>query len=193
MKKVLIAVFCLFMISGCSVEKIKENERANNFSDEYNIREDHVFVDATVDDILDIFKKGTGIIYFGYPESKFCQEVVSTLDEISTENDIEEIYYLNVEKLKEDSPSDYQKIKEEVKDYLEYEDKDGNLMLYLPDVYFVRDGKIIGNHISTNKSHDELVNEQGNWVDLDDSEKSELKNIFLGLLTQLYSCDCNCK
>jgi thiol-disulfide isomerase/thioredoxin len=190
MKKVLVFLVTIIMLSGCRIEKINTmNVEAKVFSKEYNIRENNVFVNASVNDILNIFKKGSGIIYFGNPSSPFCQEVVKILDEISKENDINQIYYLNIEEVKRENLNDYQKIYDLVKDHLEYTDDKGNLIIYSPDVYFVKDGKIIGNHITTNKAHDELVKEEGKWIDLTKKEKDELKYIYLGLLSKVYSCD----
>ena len=195
MKKILSILLITVFLTGCSIEKIEKEEyvQAEDFSTDYSIREDHIFVDVTIEEVIDIFEEGTGIVYFGFPECPFCQEIVPILDGITVDNDIERIYYYNPRQIREDNPEEYQKLLELTKDYLEYTDDDGELMLYVPDVYFVKDGEILGNHISTSKYHDDLVHEQEEWIELTTNEKAEIKNIYLGLLTQLYSCgwDCN--
>lgn len=192
MKKLVFCLAIVFILTGCSIEKIKnDNDKETiDFSKEYNINYNNRFVKASVLDVLDIFEGGTGIVYLGTPESNFCLEVIKILDEISIEYDVNKIYYLDIEKLKRDNLEDYNKIYKKVKNYLEYKDENNKALLYLPDVYFVKNGKVIGHHISTNKSHDTAVKNSGNWIDLTDYEKSELKNIFVGLLFQLYPCDC---
>ncbi|MFA5602692.1 MAG: hypothetical protein WDA21_03035 [Bacilli bacterium] len=192
MRKILVGLVMVMLLSGCKIEKIEQLEKTDVFVAGYDVDDSHVFVNTSSNDIINIFKRGTGIIYFGYPESLFCQEIVKILDEISKQNDIKQIYYLNVNELKKSNPSAYQEILSLVSDYLYYEDEANNKILYLPDVYFVKDGNIIGNHISTNIIHDELVHSEGEWIDLTRKEKNEIKNIFLGLLTQLYSCNCSC-
>jgi hypothetical protein len=189
MKKLLVGLVMIILLTGCRIERIRESEKADTFVADYGIKNNHIFVSATANDVINILERGTGIIYFGYPESPFCQEIVKILNEISKQNNIEEIYYLNTKELEETNPSAYQRILSLVSDYLYYEDDNGNKILYLPDVYFVKNGNIIGNHISTNLIHDELVHKEGKWIDLTDREKNEIKNIFLGLLMQLYSCN----
>ncbi|MFA7688647.1 MAG: hypothetical protein WCX96_00980, partial [Bacilli bacterium] len=122
MRKILVGLVMVMLLSGCKIEKIEQLEKTDVFVAGYDVDDSHVFVNTSSNDIINIFKRGTGIIYFGYPESLFCQEIVKILDEISKQNDIKQIYYLNVNELKKSNPSAYQEILSLVSDYLYYED-----------------------------------------------------------------------
>ena len=56
MKKVVvvIAIFSLLLINGCSVKKMEELTDAEKFANEYSISEKNPFHYATVDDVLDL-------------------------------------------------------------------------------------------------------------------------------------------
>ena len=52
----------------------KTADDAVRFAEEYTqVTEDNVFVYRSVEEILDLMRSGTGIVYLGYPECVSCQ------------------------------------------------------------------------------------------------------------------------
>lgn len=98
------------------------------------------------EEIYDVFESGTGIIYFGYPECPWCRNIVGPLITSNKDSGVL-LYYVDVHKL-----TDKDKLFEILDEYLK-EDDDGNKRLYVPDVYFVKDGEILSHHLGTVDSY----------------------------------------
>ena len=66
MKKVvfLLLVGLVLITSGCSVKKTADISNAERFAAEYSVSKDNPFVYASVDEVLEVLKSGTGIIFF---------------------------------------------------------------------------------------------------------------------------------
>ena len=114
------------------------------FAEEYSeVDENNVFVYRTIDEIIKILENGTGVVYLGFPECKWCQRYVKYLNEVAYEEDIEKIYYYNIKEDRENNTEKYQKIIELLGDYVPY-DEEGNRRIYVPAVIYVNEGKIVG-------------------------------------------------
>lgn len=154
---------------------------------------------ATTEDVFNLFEKGTGVVYFGMPECNWCRTMLPILIDVANENKIDTILYFNPKQIRADNTPEYQKLVEILKNYLSTDtstqketdttfDKNKK-RLYMPDVYVVKNGMIIGNHADTVNSQEDPK------VTLTDSQKTELKKIFTDLLSQISSktCDENTK
>lgn len=120
-------------------------------------------------DILDKLKnKDATIIYFGYSYCPWCRSIINPLVEIVNENKIDNFYYVNVKKM---DSSVINELKNTLDNYLKY-DEEGIKKLYLPDVYFVKDGDIKYHYISNIESYLDP------FVKMSDEEKKELKEIY---------------
>ncbi len=190
MKKLLSLIIGCLILTGCSITPIKDySNDALLFSEEYansNISKDNPMVYKTDLEIIEILKSGTGIIYFGFPECPWCQSAVSVLIDAANKMKIDEIYYFNPKEIRENNTDTYKEIISLLKDNLTF-DENGNKRLYVPDVYFVSNGKIIGHHF---KTVDSQVNPREN--PLTDEQKEELSNIYKGLIKETYNIDCDC-
>ena len=51
---------------------------------------------SNYDEIIDVIKNKTGIIYLGFPECPWCRNAVPVLLEAARDNNIDTIYYLNI-------------------------------------------------------------------------------------------------
>ena len=126
------------------LNKDEEITDSKKFSEEYNeVTEDNVFVYRTMDEIIKILENGTGVVYLGFPECKWCQRYVKYLNEVAYEEDIEKIYYYNIKEDRENNTENYQKIIELLGNYVPY-DEEGNRRIYVPAVIYVNEGKIVG-------------------------------------------------
>lgn len=155
---------------------------------------------SNYEEIFDILDKGTGVIYLGFPECPWCRNLVPVLVDSALEEKVSPIYYLNISgdrntlsltkkgkiKTKKKGTEDYLKLVDILKDYLPVYDglKDDSIKrIYLPTVIFVKDGKVLGLE-ETLESYSKRV--EGNpYLEMNDSEKEELSNIFKGYYAKL--------
>lgn len=130
---------------------IKKDNNTDNikFSKEYtSVSKDNVFVYRSKDEIINILEHGTGIVYLGYPECPWCMAYVPLLNEIAKNEGIEKIYYYNIREDRDDNTKFYQKVVSILNDYLDY-DEEGKKRIFVPNVTFVKEGKIIFNDNET--------------------------------------------
>lgn len=117
---------------------------ASKFAEEYTlVPEDNVFVYSSVDEIIDILENGTGVVYLGFPECKWCGQYVVYLNEVAKERNISEIHYYNIREDRSNNTENYQKIVSLLEEYLP-EDEEGNPRIYVPAVIFMNNGEIVG-------------------------------------------------
>ena len=88
-KKVTIGGFGLKY--SCKVEAKKSD--SEKFSEEYDtVDSTNLFVYRTSSEIINILKKGTGIVYLGFPSCPWCKAYVPYLNEVAKTNGLEKIY-----------------------------------------------------------------------------------------------------
>lgn len=139
-------------------------------------------------ELIKLLSKGTGIIYFGFPECPWCRNmIVPLLETTKTKN--EPVYYYNAYPIrdykelneegkiitKEQGSKTYYKILELLGSHADkYKElnNEKEKRLYFPTVVFVKDGKIVGKHTSTVKSQKNPYNK------LSRKQIKELKNIY---------------
>lgn len=130
---------------------IKKDNNTDNikFSKEYtSVSKDNIFVYRSKEEIINILEHGTGIVYLGYPECPWCMAYVPLLNEIAKNEGIEKIYYYNIREDRKNNTEFYQKVVSILNDYLNY-DEEGKKRIFVPNVTFVKEGKIIFNDNET--------------------------------------------
>lgn len=130
---------------------IKKDNNTDNikFSKEYtSVSKDNVFAYRSKDEIINILEHGTGIVYLGFPECPWCMAYVPLLNEIAKNEGIEKIYYYNIREDRKNNTEFYQKVVSILNDYLDY-DEEGKKRIFVPNVTFVKEGKIIFNDNET--------------------------------------------
>lgn len=168
MKKVvclLVAISLISMVSGCSIKKTKDLTDAEKFANEYSISEENSFLYATMEDVLELIEHKSGILFLGNSDCEWSTFGVKVLNQVLKENNVDEVYYFNPERIKDKESQGYQKLVE----VLKFDDNSS-----LPIVYAFIDGKIIGQ--VDYPIHD----------DLDVSKKSEqqLEDMYSDLVSQ---------
>ena len=199
-KKLIIIVSAIIIIGGgillYFVLNNKNNENDNvRFAKEYadsQVGENNVFVYKNIDEIINILKYGTGVVYLGFPECPWCQAYVKYLNETAKDANIEKIYYFNILEDRKNNTEKYQEIVSILGDNLQRDDE-GNLKVFVPNVSFVVNGKIIGNDYETSLDTKGFEKPSDYWTE---EEVSELENTLSGYMKEvykaLYSCtDCN--
>ena len=152
-------------------EKVNSNEGAVKITIPNNAPVKYLSSDEL---FTKIENKENFVVYIGFPTCPWCRNIVNVLFDTANDNGAT-IYYINTRELKSNSLENYNKIYELLYDYLDT-DQTGNKVLYVPDVYFFKDGSIVGHHLGS-------VESQTNpKVLLNSTQKKELKSIYQDLL-----------
>jgi len=140
------------------------------------IDEDNPIKYLDYEGVEELLTSGTGVIYFGFPSCPWCRNVIPVLFDVADKNNWDTIYYANPRELKSDETK-YNKLLDILSEYLR--ESEGKKVLYVPDVYFVKDGKIVGHHISTVESQTDPT------ISLTVEQVEELSNIYQSLFDQI--------
>ncbi len=144
-----------------SKESLTDSEK---FKKEYpEVSDDNIFVYRSAKEIIKIMENGTGIVYLGFPECPWCQSYVKYLDEVATEVGIEKIYYFNIYEDRKNNTDDYKKIVNLLGKNLQYDDE-GNLRIYVPNVSFHVNGKVVANDYETSLDTAGFKNPKDYWT-----------------------------
>ena len=122
-------------------------------------------------------EKGTGVLYYGKVGCPWCQRAVPVMDEAAKESGIT-IYYVDVAQTV--AKADYDTLVTYISSIFE-KDAEGNPMFQVPEVIAVKDGQIVGHHLSLVESFT-LNNENDQ---MNDDQKQELLNIYLEMFKAL--------
>lgn len=187
----------------------KEYERYNGYTNpgsdkkyfDVNIEEKNGIKYLDDDEVIDMLQNKTGIIYFGFPTCPWCRSMIEVLLDAKDSTNQKNIYYYNAldirdEKVLEDGKvkttkkgkKNYYKILDILGDkasvYEGLED-DSIKRLYFPTVVFVRNGKIVGIHISTVDSQEDP------YKKLNKKQKAELKKIYTMGIAKMNGKECD--
>lgn len=171
-------IISLFLLTGFIYIYSKDNlrfkyeyELYNNISYENNkkivtnIPFNNRVVYVKEKDLTNILTTGNRVIYFGYTTCPWCRNIVNPLIEVINDNNIDKLYYVDVHRINPKSIYDI------LDEYLEY-DNDGDKRLRVPDVYFIKDGKIVSRHLGTVESY------KNAFEKMTKEQLKELKNIY---------------
>jgi len=164
---------------------------AARFADIYSVSKENPFVFASYDELITHLEYGTGVIAFGFPTCPRCHNAFPVLEKAFKEMNMEnyegfhgKILYYDIYDDREANNERYHIIVDLLKDYLNTDDS-GNPRIYSPDIYFLFDGKVYGNHLDTVAS---LTNPRD---PLNEEQEMELLTIYKDLLEKIEE-DCDC-
>lgn len=188
----------------------KEYESLNNTYNESSkhdyvkveIDNDNPIVYSNYEEVVDILKNKTGVIYFGFKECPWCRNAVPVLIDAAKELGIDKIYYYDNKDSRDQKSLDengnivtekegtdeYKNLVEILKDYLpSYDGLNDNSIkrLYYPTVVFVKDGKILSLHTST------VDSQKDPYTPLTTKQKNELKQIYMDGMNSVYDVLCD--
>lgn len=185
MKKILL-VLVVILLTACGKDVTVYTDGAK-FEQEYEeLNEKGIAVDIDtnanikyleLNEVLDFFENKTGVIYFGFPNCPWCRNIVPVLLEVLDEEKYP-MYYYNPKDVRGTENEEFKKLMTILDPYLTT-NNEGVKTLYVPDVYFVKDGKIVGNHLGS-------VETQTNpYEKLTEEQLRELKNIYKELVKKI--------
>lgn len=170
---------------------------------ELNISEDNPIMYSNYKEIINIISSKTGVIYFGFPDCPWCRNAVEVLLDSAKFNGVEEIYYLNIKDIRDsykvidgvltkttEAGEGYYELLETLdsilEDYVVDGVNTGVKRLYAPTVVFVKNGEIVGSHVSTV----ELEDGQTAFDNLTKDQKQELEDIYNYYMEQTFNDYC---
>ena len=230
-KKILmLGVICLSLflvtgLTGCGqkYESGDENTDALKFKEEYEslndtVREsdgaeyNNISIDennpikyVNIDEAIGILESETAILYIGANWCPWCRNAIPVLFDVAKDNDVNTIYYLNIDdekdvyevedgklvKTTEGTESYYELLDlldEELEDYV-ITNKDGKKFdtkekrIYMPFVVAVKNGKISSSHTGTV----DLDKDQTKYSKLTDDQYDELYNTYNKMIEKIFS------
>lgn len=164
----LVAVFIGGVESGNQADPSPANQLsisadATKFKKDYpKVNTDNRYVYAKPAEVLDIFEKGDGLVFLGFPECPWCQELAPIVDEAAKAEGIDKVYYLNIREARESNDELYKALVAKLSDYLE-KDENGEPRIYVPDVTAFRDGEVVGRFKQESAGADEKVTPESFW------------------------------
>ena len=184
--KILVGIVTLLLIITIPILIYEKFENENNkmtdaekFKKEYpGVTENNIFVYSNTTEIINILKNGTGVIFLGFPDCKWCQTYAPMLNNIASEAGIEKIYYLNILNDRKNETKDYQTITKLLDENMLCDDE-GNKKIYTPDVTIVKNGKIIGHDNESSVITECGITPQDYWTnEKKEALKTKLTNYF---------------
>jgi thiol-disulfide isomerase/thioredoxin len=127
-----------------SIDQSAQQTDAAKFKQQYpKVAADNRFVFANADEVVDLFERGDGVVFLGFSECSWCQQLAPIVDEAAKAEGLDKIYYLNIREARQNNDETYRALVKKLENYLP-KDKDGNPRIFVPDVTVLRQGEIVG-------------------------------------------------
>jgi len=156
----------------------------------YPLTEENPFIIASYEELIGHLKHGAGVVAFGFDECPRCKNAFPVLEKAFYEMGMDRhagfrgrIVYYNIFGDREEDNERYRAIVDILKDSLG-SDENGDPRIYVPDVFFISSGKVVGNHLDTVPSLEDP------WESLSGEQAAELMGIYMDLMEKLDDCDC---
>jgi len=183
---VIVAILiAILVILGEKASIINNNitDSAKFYTEYGSVPIENVFKYVTASEAIELLSSEQAIILFGFKECKWCQSYAPILNDYAKENNIDTIYYVDIKEDRANNTEEYKQLISILGKYLSADD-DGNKRIFVPDVYFVQDGKIIGHNNDT--STEEGADVEGYYEEKGEALKKKIDTLFNKLET---TCD----
>ena len=158
-------------------EMINKVELAKNKKIKVNIPIDNRVKYIKSDkELVEILTTKTGIVYMGYETCPWCRNALPILIDSIISNDVKNFYYFNIHDVSAKDIKD--KLYEILDSYLKVTN-DGKKVLAVPDVYAIKDGKIVGHHRGCVDGYNNPYRK------MNDEQLKELKNIYDEMIKEI--------
>ncbi len=127
------------------------------------VTDDNHFVFASVGEVLEKFESGSGLIFLGFQQCPWCQQLAPIVDEAAKAEGLDKIYYLDIRHARETNDDTYRKLVEKLKPHLRT-DENGQPRVYVPDVTALKDGHIVGHFLQETTTDGEKATANTYWT-----------------------------
>lgn len=146
--------------SGVAAQQKQQSQLQQQYT---TLPANHRFREAPVDEVLQLFEKGSGLVFLGFPECPWCQQLAPIVNE-AAEAENSEVVYLNIRQARADNDATYQKLVEKLAPHLRKDDQ-GKPRIFVPDVTAVRDGTVAGHFLQETTADGEKATPESYWTD----------------------------
>lgn len=178
MKKIILMLCILFLVS-CNTPTITFTQA--DMSGYSELTNDHFFQPSSMKALFQaVEEEKNGIYYIGYVDCPWCQAAAPILDEAAKEANMPISYIELFDQNKTITITEEEKNRflNWATNHLE-RDQSGNITLYVPYVFILKEGEIVDYHIGTFDEHN------ANERDMSEEEKKELKNIYIDMMNKI--------
>lgn len=127
------------------------------------VTDDNRFIFASAGEVLEKFESGSGLIFLGFQQCPWCQQLAPIVDEAAKAEGLDKIYYLDIRHARETNDDTYKKLVEKLKPHLRT-DENGQPRVYVPDVTALKDGHIVGHFLQETTADGEKVTADTYWT-----------------------------
>lgn len=171
-KSIGIVIMGLLCICGCSNEKKQINKDYPGLTDTK-----HVFEEIAVEDVKVKFEQNeTFYLIMGFSSCPWCQSLMPVLNEVAKENQVQTVYYLDIQEIRDDEKATgydtFQELTTTVFQHILDQEKN---RVNAPTFVKVEKGEIVNYHLNTVNGH--IKNESGYLPPLTNEQRIELKTI----------------
>lgn len=172
--KIVLVLLLSFFLTSCDSGK-----RA--FEDDYQMFKDkeHVYRKVDYKTIYNSFTKDEGykVIVFAfdpdYYECPYCMMLLPIINEVAITSGVKEILYFDVYQMRKNRTEEYVRLVDYITNQVQLDTRNDLYEIVVPDLYVVKDGKILSHHIATFKD------EEGKYIlNLTNEQKDELQEIY---------------
>ena len=127
------------------------------------VADDNRFVFASAGEVLEKFESGSGLIFLGFQQCPWCQQLAPIVDEAAKAEGLDKIYYLDIRHARETNDDTYKKLVEKLKPHLRT-DENGQPRVYVPDVTALKDGRVVGHFLQETAADGEKATADTYWT-----------------------------
>ena len=128
------------------------------------VANDNRFVFASPGEVLEKFESGSGLIFLGFQQCPWCQQLAPIVDEAAKAEGLDKIYYLDIRHARETNDDTYKKLVEKLKPHLRT-DESGQPRVYVPDVTALKDGRVVGHFLQETTADGEKATPDTYWTE----------------------------
>lgn len=126
------------------------------------LAEDHRFKATPADEVLRLFTSGSGIVFLGFKECPWCQQLAPIVDEAAQAEQLT-VHYLDIRQARADNDATYRQLVEKLTPHLR-KDEHGQPRIYVPDVTALRGGAIVGHFLQETTADGEKLTPDTYWT-----------------------------
>lgn len=128
------------------------------------VANDNRFVFASASEVLEKFESGSGLIFLGFQQCPWCQQLAPLVDDAAKAEGLDKIYYLDIRHARETNDDTYKKLVEKLKPHLRT-DENGQPRVYVPDVTALKDGRVVGHFLQETTVDGEKATADTYWTE----------------------------
>ena len=153
-----------YMWSRPQTPVLPQPSDAAHFKAAYSrVADDNRFVFASAGEVLEKFESGSGLIFLGFQQCPWCQQLVPIVDAAAKAEGLDKIYYLDIRHARETNDDTYKKLVEKLKPHLRT-DQNGQPRVYVPDVTALKEGHVVGHFLQETIVDGEKVTPDTYWT-----------------------------